>query len=218
MTTGQKHSLGELMLCKEDFNKNPYPDFNWWNDTVPQKKAVFLRKDELPIPKLPDRYPYRYTSAGPCSVGRTAKEMDIYRMSYKVLPKIKAEDKLDVRMINQVRGYETTSMTASLQPFRSSADHLHMASLIPFGLNHNLNGTFVMKHHSFINLITSSGVASRIALESLYVPFQSQSKFDKYVVNLLHPGWRNDPLYRRCIKFGFQESPEDSGPTEVSRR
>ncbi|KAI8775125.1 uncharacterized protein LOC106051014 [Biomphalaria glabrata] len=189
MTTGQKHSLGELMLCKEDFNKNPYPDFNWWNDTVPQKKAVFLRKDELPIPKLPDRYPYRYTSAGPCSVGRTAKEMDIYRMSYKVLPKIKAEDKLDVRMINQVRGYETTSMTASLQPFRSSADHLHMASIIPFGLN-----------------------------ESLYVPFQSQSKFDKYVVNLLHPGWRNDPLYRRCIKFGFQESPEDSGPTEVSRR
>ncbi|KAH9504237.1 hypothetical protein Btru_064429 [Bulinus truncatus] len=191
MPASRKFRLADVMLCKEDDKKKSYPDFNWWNDTPQQKRTKFLRRDELPILKLPDAYPYCYSSAGPCSVGRTAKELDNFRITYKLFPKITIEDKLDVKMINQVRGYETTSMTASLQPFQPS--------------------------HKVFEVGIASGIPANLN-EPLYVPYQSHSNFQKYVVDILHPGWKNDPLYRRCIKFSFQESPEDSGPTEVSRR
>ncbi|CAL1543466.1 unnamed protein product [Lymnaea stagnalis] len=183
----------EIRECNAALNRPPYPNFDWWYQDPTlrrQKRPKVIRRDELPIPVLPNRYPYRYTSAQPCTVGRTAKELDIYRTTFTLTPKINCSDKLDLRMVNEVRGYETASMSASLQPFRKGPEQSTSGpTMIPFGLS-----------------------------EPLLVPYKSHSKFDEYVVETLHPGWRKDPLYRRCVKFSFQESLDEPEPTNVSTR
>ncbi|XP_059149117.1 uncharacterized protein LOC131936219 [Physella acuta] len=182
-----------IVTCTpDDYNKKMFPPFKWWNDTKgKRKKITTIRRDELPIPKLPEIYPYRYTSAGPSTIGRTKKEMDIHKTLFRIKPKVIGEDKLDLHMVTQVKGYETTSMTASMAPFIKTVvdDSIVIGRGIAPGLN-----------------------------EPLYVPFKSSSKFDKYIIDTLHPGWRDDPLYKRCVKFHFRDTPEDEGPTDVSKR
>ncbi|CAG5130835.1 unnamed protein product, partial [Candidula unifasciata] len=158
----------DIFQCEKEFGyPSNFPNFHWWKSPDKRKVATIVR-DEIPVPELPNRYPYRYSSAGPCSVGRTQKEWDMYRCFLDSKPRTKRRERFDVMDIVQIEGYETTTMTESLRPFRSKRHPTEFRSTkIPTGLN-----------------------------EPLFVPFKGHSEFDQYVIDTLYPGWKQDPLYR----------------------
>lgn len=169
-----------------------YSNFHWWNEVQVESTDVCyktIRRDELPIPPLHEerwRYPYRYTSAMPATMANSwldkIKEMERQKAALPVVsvqpaPKKKRVQRMDPRDIRQAKGYETTSMDASLEPFLYTAP------------------TVIIRRNTPSNLLTRT-----------WAPKCAHTDFGEYVLRSLHPDYARDPRTRKRIQFNSRDS------------
>jgi len=168
-----------------------FEDFDWWKSGFYRKKKEYEEEKlkcieercpkslDVPVPSMPRRYPYRYSSAAPSTAGRTQREWDMRRAYLKCFPQRynKGRDSSSrVRDIMQAGGYETTTLSESLKPFQQITPKAARVPNLPIG---------------------------KSLVEPTYAPWVATSEFDRYVTDTLHPGWHTDPLYRRRVVFKY---------------
>ncbi|KAK3767778.1 hypothetical protein RRG08_044911 [Elysia crispata] len=156
-----------------------FENFHWWGETEVPTEVCYksIKRDELPIPPLHEerwRYPYRYSSCAPSTSAlkwkQSQKQPDNALQSRKKI-------QMEPRDIRQVKGYETTSMDSSLEPFLYHAPTIIIRKEIPASL-----------------------------LTPTWAPRCAHTDFDEFILRSLHPKYKKDPKIRKRIQFCSRDS------------
>ena len=199
--------LPNIPSCRTEYYDPPkYEDFNWFQPPKCKKRPAKTNKQEslttVPLPTISPaaRYPYRYTSAGPSTYGRTQKERDIHQCvrDVKINSNMTGDKGIlhSLENVEQLEGYETETLTQMLKPFT----------------RHKVN--FPDIHHPDLQGKKSRRIPVGL-LETLHAPYKAHSEFDKLVMDFLHPDWGKDPKYKRRLHYRMQHRSLSSRPAWV---
>ncbi|RUS70300.1 hypothetical protein EGW08_021939 [Elysia chlorotica] len=154
-----------------------FENFHWWGETKVQPDVCYktIKRDELPIPPLHDerwRYPYRYSSCQPAMrTIRWKKSLREAEEAGKTGRPLKRMPMLP-RDIRQAKGYETTTMDTTLEPFL---------------------------YHPPTTIITRE--IPDTLLTPTWAPRCARTEFGEYILRSLHPNYKRDPRIRKRLQF-----------------